>query len=502
MKHTLKLWVATLALVAFCVGMFSVSVNAEETAGQRFAYGLAQYEQEITLEFATTEEAEGATVEKLEMPIGKTLAISGRWDDTNGAHFQMSETMKKNGWKGSFYLNKCDENYAKNIVSQFKKDGNSIGVHTLRHPHLETVVPNRVFEEIMGNRVDLETKTDMTATTFTFPYGLGKDTPESLTTAVQQGEMIIRSGLLGGPETINMARRLGVKPEQFVSPHRFNANDRDPNLETFQKGWDSGLKQIGEGWSSCGPYMALGTHSWQTSVHKDGFERLSKILATQANRADVWYCNSNEYTTYRLNFVQARVEKVKVDGKCATFRIYRFEPQATGAVVDMGLKAIPTPKKVACACGKNLNVTETGEFMLPNVANQVLPTKIDRIDNPTNNVLDAEAFTCGEFPGLKIASRVNLEKNVLEMEIRNDTEKTLKNVKGHVRLPLKWKGETPCWYIPEVTPSGAVKMEITLGEVDSAENLKTYALFIDNQVDFQLGDERGRIHSTVTIEQL
>ena len=472
----------------------------QEPSGQRFVYGLAQYEQNVVLEFATPEEAQAAELTKLEMPVGKTLAVSGRWDDSSGEHYFMSKTMAENGWKGTFFLNKCDENYVKKIVSQIIADGNSIGVHTLRHPHLEQVVPNRMFEEILGNRIDLESKTDQCASTFTFPFGLGRDTEASLTTAAEQGAVLKRCGLLGGPETINMAERMGLKPEEFVSPYRFVADDRNPNLETFEKGWKNGIAQIEAGRSTVGPYMALGTHSWQRHTHKDGFERLSRILATQSGKKEIWYCTCNEFTAWRLNYVWAEVSEKKVVGNRAEFTIRRFEPQELGAVVDLGLKAVPTPQKAECACGKTLEITANGEFMLPNAPGQTLPEKIDRIDNLTNAPAD-QAAESAEFPGLRIGAQMDMEKNVLTVFLANETGKTLTDVKGQVRLPLKWKGEKPNWFVEKIESGSQVLLTLDPGEMETEARFGTYDLLIDVQCDFRLDEQTGRIHSTVTVTQ-
>ncbi len=487
-------------IFAFSFLLFSGSVFADEI-GQHFVHGLASYSQEITLEFASPEEAAAAELTKLEMPIGKKLAVSSRWDDSSREHLLMSRTLAENGWKGTFFLNKCDENYAKDIVSQLVKDGHSIGVHTTRHPHLEQVEPNRMFEEILGNRVMLESVNDLCASTFTFPFGLGRDTEDSLTAAHEQGIALVRAGLLGGPESINMAERLGLKPEQFVSPYRFVANDSDPQLETFEKGWKTGENLIAEGKSTIGPYIALGTHSWQRRVHQDGFERLGNILATKSNLSEIWYCDSNEYTAYRLNFLFAEIKKKSVNGNRAVFVISRIEPQETAAVVDLGVKVSPLPQKALFSHGKILSVNDSGEFMIPNEASQTLPVHIDRIDNPENGPADAETLISTEFPGLKIGSQIDLEKNVLNIVITNETGKTITKVKGHIRLPLKWKGETPLWFVEKIENKSTLKMNVSLGEIESSNRFRKGELFIDNQCDFLVDGEVGRIHSTVTIRE-
>ena len=102
----------------------------------------------ITAEFASVQDAQSAQVETLELPPGKTLAVASRWDDTNGDHYFMTETLAENGWKGTFYLNKVDEGYRKKFVKFMVENGCSVGSHTTNHQWLGSLVPNAVWQDI------------------------------------------------------------------------------------------------------------------------------------------------------------------------------------------------------------------------------------------------------------------------------------------------------------------------------------------------------------------
>lgn len=482
---------------------FSVSPCAAETADST---QLPAYTQKIILEFNSPGAARQAVCEKLELPAGKTLALSARWDDTNGEHLLMTKTLAENGWKGTYFLNRCDENYAKNVVEPILKDGGSIGVHTLTHPHLETVSPNRMFYEILGNRVDLEVKTNQCVTTFTFPFGLGSK-PDSLTSAREQGEALKRCGLLGGPETINMAERMELKPEEFISPYRFVADDSDPKLETFEKGFENGLNQLKAGKSVCGPYLALGTHSWQRRVHPDGFERLSKILATKANQPEIWHCNSNEYTAYRTNYVLKNAVKTTVDGSKVTLELLRCQPEFTGAQVPLGVKVTPCPTSATllegAPQGENLalEVTAAGEIMVPETRS--LPVGIDRTDNDSNGSEKSESLQCTKIPGLFIGTRLDAQESVLRLYVRNATGKEMKNATAIVRCPLKYGlPETKTdWLavngLPQIA-SESLEEAFPLKAV-SDEKYAVDAQFFDVQWDFELDGQKYRVHATTTV---
>lgn len=463
------------------------------------------YVQKIILEFDSPEAAQKAVCEKLELPIGKTLALSSRWDDTNGEHLLMSKTLAENGWKGTFFLNRCDEDYVKNVVNPILADGGSIGVHTLTHPHLETVSPNRMFYEILGNRIDLEVKTNQCVTTFTFPYGLGSKS-DSVTSAAEQGEALRRCGLLGGPETIHMAERMGLKPEEFISPYRFNANDSDPTLETFEKGFENGMNQLREGKSACGPYMALGTHSWQRRVHPDGFERLGKILAAKSNQPEIWYCNSNEYTAYRANFVLENSTRLTAEGSKVTLELLRYTPEYTGARTELGLKITPSPVRAVLSDeNQTLEITENGEMMVPEASAQRLPVCIDRTDNTNNERISSNSLQCTKIPGLYIGTWFDVEKSQFCCFISNKTGKTLKNATITAHCPLKYThSEDGSWFMlregdKNTIDSGeSMTLKMPLIQVPD-EKYEQDAQLFDAQWDFQIENETYRVHAATTL---
>lgn len=53
--------------------------------------GMPEYRQSLKLEFRTPEEARKAELKKMELPDGKKIAFSTRWDDTNNRHLKMAQ---------------------------------------------------------------------------------------------------------------------------------------------------------------------------------------------------------------------------------------------------------------------------------------------------------------------------------------------------------------------------------------------------------------------------
>ncbi len=459
---------------------------------------LPKYSQQLTIEFNTEQDAQQADLTALELPPGKTLAVGARWDDTTYAHLNMTKTLVENGWKGTFFTNRIDSKYVNEVVRHLQKDGSSIGAHSMTHPHLETLPVNKMFYELLGNRVILEAATDQCVTTFTFPFGLHYD-DKSLSSAKEQGEALVRTGILGGPERLGKAREMGLSDDLFLSPYLFAANDRDPNAELFAKGFQSGLNAIKQGKSDCGPYIVLGVHSWQNSVHKDGFDRLSKILATESNKPEYWYCNSNEYTAWRLAFLKNKITKKEIQGATIVYQLDRVEPAELGALLDMGLKVTPIPKKITLH-DKAVSFNDKGEFMLTNDANHGLPKLIDHVDNSAVDGKNIVRST--KIPVILFSSRIDVKANKLYWKFKNEsTDKTVENMRIVTRLPLKWKKGILRYTCPSVIAPGNTKeMVVELPDIEMNDKYKNGNLFIDNQCDFTMENDSLRIHGTIMIK--
>ncbi|MDO4570899.1 MAG: polysaccharide deacetylase family protein [Planctomycetia bacterium] len=441
-----------------------------------------RYEQEFVVEFATEQEAAQATAQALELPPGKTLAISSRWDDTNNEHLLMTKTLRENGWKGTFLLNGFNDHFVANIVEPILADGNSVGVHTFTHPHLETVSINRTFYELLGNRVDIETRTNSCVSSMTFPFGLRDTDNPSLSTAAEQGEAIRRAGILGGGEYATIAEIMGLSVEEFISTHLIRANDRDPNAEQFAREFENAKKRIAEGKNFCGPIIALGVHSWQRKVHADGFDRLSKIIATESNKAEYWYCNADEYIAYRMEYLNSAISKVRQEGTRVTFRVSRIMPFELGRSMEMGIRVSPAPTKVATKVGASERLVElcdNGEFLLPHAEGQRSPARIVLARN---------------LEGVKISATTDLSKNERVLTITNESDKYLTNFHITTRLPLLWKVGIHREFVEKIATGESISLTLPLGEREVDQKYLVDDLFVVIQCDFEFGDEQVRAY--------
>lgn len=443
----------------------------------------------ITAEFASVQDAQSAQVETLELPPGKTLAVASRWDDTNGDHYFMTETLAENGWKGTFYLNKVDEGYRKKFVKFMVENGCSVGSHTTNHQWLGSLVPNAVWQEIAENRVVLESSLDLPVTTFTFPFSL-PGTLNDPDFEQKIGQMLVRAGINGMAEPPTVQERAKLDPKECITCWLFRADDANPQLEVFNKTFDQGVKELEAGnLSAMGPFFVLGVHSWQKKSGPDGFQRLSKILATKAHVPEYWYCTVDEYCAWRHNFLNAQISRKSTGKKTVEFTVKRATPASVGACVPCGLKITPVPKSVTVK-GRRLDVNPDGTFLLP--AKNDLPVRI--------GLMTAEnGFTSEKFPGLKILTGVDLEKNVLHCEVETEDQK-VENLVCTVRLPLRWKNGVQVKPV-RLDSKGKTTFDLELGEQDDDPIHACDALYVVNQCDFRLNGEPMRVYSTVTLDQ-
>ena len=74
------------------------------------------YDLTVTVPCASEAEAANARLDFLELPPGKSVAFSCRWDDNNIANLRMKKLMQKYGYKGTFYLLIPKGKFKKNVM--------------------------------------------------------------------------------------------------------------------------------------------------------------------------------------------------------------------------------------------------------------------------------------------------------------------------------------------------------------------------------------------------
>jgi len=357
---------------------------------------------EIDVEFATPADARAAEAHALEMPPGKTIAFSSRWDDTNRRHPLMAGAFSAAGAKATFYLNNVSEELAREYSEPILKRGHALGGHSMRHPRLPDLNAAELWWNVMENRVKIETVMSTCVCGFALPYYAATNAVDP-TAASRLGEALRRAGYLGGPERRDRDswKTYGLTPRTWVSAYCFDCQDSNPSAKAFADGFAEGRRLMTAGKLAGGPQFVLGVHTRQKD---EGLKRLTEILKTETTKREVWCCTENEYVAWRLQYLNNRVVKRRTDGCRATFAVERIEPFELGGLADYAL-------------GFTHSAKDGVRVLKPDAAHP-LPTVFGRLEKALSYDADAGRLT---------------------LTLKNPTDVDLEDVDLTLRLPLAWK---------------------------------------------------------------
>ena len=456
--------------------------------------GWRTYEQILTLTFESEAQARDAAVTALPLPVGKKVAFSTRWDDSSPEAVAVAKAavLAEYGYKGTFFLNKVDPAYGENVIRKFLAKGCSAGAHTATHPFLPRIDHNAMFQEILANRIAIESCGDTCVSTFTLPYrAYTSETDPDRPRAI--GECLVRAGLSGGPEHFaDSATKFGRSPREWIGALEFSIDDRNPQLDKFEANIARGLKAIAGNSLECGPHLALGTHNWQPDLKAFG-----EIIGTQANHPDWWYCNANEYVAYRLQMFNTAIVKKGASGKTATFAIARPEPFELGDRVPLALRASAGARGVAVD-GQTLTLDAAGEFTLPHAAARQLPDRIGAVHNEDNAEGEGALKADSTLPALQAALHVDLARNALDLQIKNVSQESLGPLHLTFRLPLKWKRGVVKGDLASLKSGEIRKIPLTLGDVETDARYDAGTYYFAVQCDYADAAGAARLYATTS----
>jgi len=460
--------------------------------------GWLTYQQTVEVSFDSPAAAAQAQLTALPLPVGKKVAFSTRWDDTNNDHARMVDVLTAHGYKGTFYLNQVNEAYAQTVLRKMLDKGCSVGSHTAHHPRLPELGPNAIFKEILANRIAVETMGQTCVSAFTLPYCQFTSTNEPAMPRIISG-CLRRAGLLGGPEYWpDAATKYGCTPRDWVGAYTFSINDRDPQLDRFEKAVRQGMQAIeGKGFE-CGPHLVLGIHTWQKS--DQGFNRFGEIIATQANRPDWWYCNENEYVAYRMQMFHSAIKKTGVSGKTATFTVDRVVPFELGDRIALGMQASPAPRSARTG-GQPLTLGKNGAFTLPHDAAQQLPARIALFENKDNRGETDGALADKALPGLRLGLHASVEKNRLSCFLKNASAADFRGVHLTFRIPPEWKTGVAVRDFEVLKAGAEQRFDVALGEKEAAPPYGEGALYFAVQCDLSNAQGPVRAYGTTEVDR-
>ncbi|MBQ6599546.1 MAG: polysaccharide deacetylase family protein [Lentisphaeria bacterium] len=348
---------------------------------------LTTYPVELKVECPTPDAAKTAELKFLELPEGKKVAFSARWDDSSVRHLLMRELMKKHGYKGTFYLHDTGrKEFWEKVFPALVSDGFTVGNHTWGHRELPQLTPRGIHYEILGWKIRLEQRSDQPVTSFVLPYGKFNSrffpgVPKLI------GCSVHRSGLLGGPDfSPEMYRHYGLKENEFFGSLLVRPGDINTRPEKFDADVERHLKAA----AGKPVHLTLGIH---TRHSEEDFRKLALSLKKYGARPDWWYCNENEYLAYTYMFRNVRVTGKKVNGNTIVFTVELPCPELLGSDIPLWAECagkkypIRHTRKVPTVIGETSPAGKNAKF--PGVTAKLTAPSPDKIRLDLTNTGDA-----------------------------------------------------------------------------------------------------------------
>ncbi|MBI5138680.1 MAG: polysaccharide deacetylase family protein [Candidatus Vogelbacteria bacterium] len=239
------------------------------------------------------------------------LKVTTSWDDGDILDNRLSDMLIRYGIKGTFYITKelrlnrlTDDDIKRLATTQ------EIGAHTLTHPDLRELSPEKQREEIAGSKKWLENLLDFEVKMFCYPKGFYDD---SVVTAVKEagfiGARTTGLGFINSPiypfrmnTTIQVYpfpfRKLGAKRyylRKLFEPYAQRAfNLKHLGVPTRSMySWLSATKATFDSAIKTGEVFHLWGHSWE--IEKYGmWNDLEKFLQYACERKSCVYLTNGE----------------------------------------------------------------------------------------------------------------------------------------------------------------------------------------------------------------
>ncbi len=459
--------------------------------------GFPEYLQTITVKYASAEAAEKAKLTFPVLPEEQEIAFSTRWDDVNDRHLKMAQLLKKHGMKGTFFLTRpWNREYYRKIGEKLLENGCAIGSHTISHPSLPTLIPNEAFRQMMLIRPELESNLNTCVVAFVLP-GCALGSRIENQTALTVGQTIQRCGYLSNPEFWNdNEKRYGLKPGTCFATNLFDANDKNPTMERFEKGLKWQLDRVKKDPSN--PHVTLGVHTWQDDK---GFEELDRIFTKYGHNPKWWYCTENEYAAYRYQALHSRVVSTDRKGENVTYTIRRITPHHLGSEIPLSVKFSEAPLSVQTT--KPLSPVRQDLYKLPHDADRRIPQYIELIKNPSNQPLNTAIFDSRKFPGLSVGLHWDESRQQLQGFILNRSRVPLRQIQKTIYFPMQWKTPVRSMKSWEILPGNRDAFLFTPPAEDKHPDLN----FIEGshlyvlQCDFLMDGKPQRIYATAEVRQ-
>jgi len=479
---------------AWAVAAMMGAPGAEETRMEPVP--VEMYTQSVTLTFASPAEAAAAQLSFAPVYDDKEWAFSGRWDDNQPNSLNMHKALSKHGLKSNYYLTATDKDskYGAAFAQQLEQNGHAIGGHSMSHPKFAELPPNRVFWEVLANRVEREAQIDTPLNSFAFPYGQFEDKANPRvkeTTSLT----LARSGY-SHCVYINFVNNNPYLPQgDFSTVLQVVPGDREVDEAKFRAAVDK-ILQSPAAYRKSSTCISLGVHAWQQGEAWDQLDVLFAELAAN----DWWFCSLTDYAAYERQLRRSTIEPAGVaQGNRRTFALTRPTPAACGADWPLTVKVAGGTVTAAKVDGHDVAVM-AGKVNVPNGVGQTTPVRIGRVENTTGAATLTDQHQDPDFPGLKALLTLDPAGQQLVLKLANESGQPLSQGRVTFRLPLQYANGVIAQTFGDVaanaTTDVALPLPATRDDPAWAEGTDYYVA----EMDFRLGDEVGRLFATIKID--
>jgi peptidoglycan/xylan/chitin deacetylase (PgdA/CDA1 family) len=493
-------------LIAVFVGLVYGSGRAQPAGDGLGPAGMRSYSQTFRVTFKTEEAARLAELRIVPLYHDFRAGFSSRWDDSTVNDVRAAEVMAKYGQYGTFYLNSLSGWYQDSkatgiavsdpgmeIPRILLQDGDSIGGHTLTHPVLPALSSNAAFKEIMGVRVELESRTASPVMAFVYPF-------VSFQSPLRQGgdrtdyeEMLHRAGYyLLGENNYDAGRGDGRKSSGFLDTRFIMADGRSSDLVLNQ--FLSQPQGVDDR-----PLFLVTMHAWVSNWGGPEFPLLGATYQKWAGRKDLWYTTQNHYAAYRYQDVYSRLN-VHVKGKVLSAELLRPDPVDLNDWTPLTFKVEGAGKDdvvsvdSATADLKPVALGESYGFDLFHDRDRRMTQIYAERDNPTNS----DQLESAEGGGGSLRALLFRRDQVLSLALQNNGTERITDVRVAFRLPLRWREGVVTRAVERLEPGETVTLRVPLTERADTAHYVDGPEYDVAQVDYR-GQLRGRLYLTCEV---
>lgn len=448
----------------------------------------------VTVRLVNADAAARAKIRPLPLYGGAEWAVTSRWDDNTLASLKTREVLLAHGHRGTFFLNDPARNFYGNDYGLLGNHspremgrllaigGTTVGGHSLTHPMLSYQNANRIFEEVLGCRIALESACDTTVNAYAFSF------------------CNYQNAIQGAQRQRDIATALGRAGYLQVANHRFAidgcwpwgvAGLLPPDGRPIDNQFAGFLAD--EDLHEENPAITYSMHSWYDTPEKwAGFE---SDLDRYGNRPQWWYCHHNEYGAYRAQYRVAVEGKQDTDTGRLRFRFQRPPLVDLGDPIPLTFEITGVqPDEVTAIESSGGRVERVGSdgpvrFHLHHADHERLPTLVDHVATD-----DGNSATSEEFPA--IAGALACDGSALTLKLRNTGPDPLEVKRVTYRLPLRYRHGTVRRGSFELSAGESHADELPLEEARDNARYRVGTYYFAAQVDFTLGGRRGRVYFT------